>query len=92
MARIPNYNARQQRLIRTPQEPERPVRFRFGWLLVPLSLLGMAYILHHIRPVISWDDVMEFLNVKNRERYTMLAILCLISVFIVAATKIIGRK
>lgn len=92
MARIPNYNTRQQRLIQTPQEPERPVSFRIGWLLVPLSLLGMAYILHHIQPVISWDDVMGFLNVKNRERYTMLAILCLVSVSIVAAAKIIGRK
>jgi len=52
----------------------------------------MLYILSHIRPVISWQDVMNYLNVHNNERYTMLGHLCLIGILVVAAVKIFSGK
>jgi hypothetical protein len=52
----------------------------------------MAYILHHIKPVISWAMIMEALNLKSPERYTMLGHLCLVGILIVAAVKILGSR
>ena len=74
-----------------PQDQPR-YRLRIEWVLVPLCLLLMLYILSHIRPVISWQDVMNYLNVHNNERYTMLGHLCLIGILVVAAVKIFSGK
>ena len=63
-----------------------------SWLLFVLSILGMWYLLSHIQSVLEWDQVMDFLNVHNRERYTRLAVLCLTLILIVAAVRIIGGK
>lgn len=74
-----------------PQKQEQ-LKFKIGWLLVPISLFGMYWLLSNIRPVLKWDDVMNILHVHNKERYTSLGILCVIIICIVAITKITGTK
>jgi len=83
----------QQEIPQTPQrEPQPKYVFRISWLLVPLCVLGMWYLLSHVQPVLRWETVMDFLNIHNQERYSRLAILCLVLIFIVAAVRILGRK
>ena len=96
MAKQPNFN-RNRQFQRQRQEPQPPKErdryvFKISWLLVPICLLGMWYLLSHVQSVLEWDAVMDFLNVHNRERYTRLAVLCLTLIFIVAAVRILGRK
>ena len=87
-------NRQPQQEMPQPQQREPPPRyvFRMSWLLFVLSILGMWYLLSHIQSVLEWDQVMDFLNVHNRERYTRLAVLCLTLILIVAAVRIIGGK
>ena len=96
MAKLPDSNQSHQYQHGAPQVPQREPQpryvFRIGWLLAPLCILGMWYLLNHVQPVLKWDTVMDFLHVHNRERYTMLGILCLVLIFIVAVVRITGRK
>jgi hypothetical protein len=62
------------------------------WVLVPVCLLLMAYILHHIQPVISWEQIMESLHLEDPERYTRLGHLCLVGILVVAAARILSGK
>ncbi|MFH1613783.1 MAG: hypothetical protein ABIG61_01685 [Planctomycetota bacterium] len=93
-----NYGHRFQRMQQQPQQQAPPPQerdrhfFRVSWLLVPICVLAMWYLLNHVHPVIEWESVMDFLNIHNRERYTRLAVLCLTLIFIVAAVRILGRK
>jgi hypothetical protein len=90
----------QQRHLNQQQMPQNPPRqeqpryvFRTSWLLVPISLFGMYYLLANIKPALKWNNIMvDILHVHNRQRYTSLGILCLIIIFIVAAAKITGKK
>ena len=83
----------QQEIPQPPQREQQPKYvFRISWLLAPLCVLGMWYLLSHIHPVLQWESVMDFLNIHNHERYARLAILCLVLIFIVAAVRILGKK
>ena len=72
------------------QEPKQ--RFLWGWILAPLAVLGMAYMLQHTSPAVTWEQIMDLLHLHNRERYTMLLHLCLALTLVVAAVRILGRK
>jgi hypothetical protein len=74
------------------QRQEARTKFRLGWVVVPLALLGMIYLLRHTSPAVTWEHVMDLLHVHNRERYTMLLHLCLALTGVVAAARILGRK
>ena len=74
------------------EQPEPKWQFNMAWVLVPLVLLGMAYVLHNSSSSVTWEGIMDILNVHNRQRYTMLFHLGLICVFIVATVRILGRK
>jgi hypothetical protein len=80
------------RQVMETQHQKPRTEFKLGWLLVPLALLGMFYLLQHTRSVVTWEQIMGLLHVHNRERYTMLFHLCLALVFVVAAVRILGRK
>lgn len=80
-----------ERMVQSSRE-EPKLQFQIGWILVPLALLGMAYLLRHTSPAVTWERVMDLLHVHNRERYTQLFHLCLALTFIVAAVRILGRK
>ena len=94
MAKMPDTNPyrRVQQPTSPPEPPIAPWQFRPAWIIVPLCMVGMFCLLMRVQPVISWDSVMEFLGVKNKERYTSLMLLCLTLTFIVAAVRILGRK
>lgn len=91
MARMLNESPSHHQGPAQPAPPEVRSRFRIEWLLVPLCILGMLYVLYHIKPVISWEDILDYCNV-DRDRYTMLGQLCLIGILVVGAVKIFGRK
>lgn len=76
-----------------PEQPKQEWQFNMGWILVPLVLLGMAYLLTNARSSIEWEEVMNFLGVtRGRAAYTRLFHLFLMLTFIVAAVRILGRK
>ncbi len=93
MARIPKteQNPEDDRMREArPQEPKR--RFRMGWVLVPLALVVMAYMLSNAGSSLGWNQIMDLLQVRDRQRYTMLFHLCLTITVIVAAVRILGSK
>lgn len=94
MTKIANQNTQFQRQQKEPQQPQERDRyvFRISWLLVPLCILGMWYLLSHVEPVVEWEKLTTILRVKNKERYAMFFILCLVVTFVVAAVRILGRK
>lgn len=75
-----------------PLCPQLRERFRPEWILVPLCLLGLVYFLCSIKPVFSWQGIMQYCRIHDPERYTMLGQLCLIGILIVAAVKIFSHK
>lgn len=83
----------QQQVQQMPPIQKQPrFAFRMSWVWVVISLLFMWYLLKHIKPVMTWDQIMDLISVKNKEQYSMLAILCIVITFIVATVKILGRK
>jgi hypothetical protein len=75
-----------------PPAPPPKRQFQWAWVLGPLAVLGMAYLLGHTKPAVTWEQIMDLLHVHNRERYTMLLHLCLALTFVVAAVRILSRK
>jgi hypothetical protein len=93
MARIPGRNQGRQLRRESPQrQPRDRYVFRLSWLLVPLCILGMWYLLSRIEPTVTWEAIINLLKVNNRERYSALAILCVSLTLVVTAIRIIGRK
>jgi len=94
MARIEQNNGKRAgKKVTQREQPQPQWQFNMGWILVPLVLLGMAYILTNARSSIAWEGVMDFIGVsKNRAAYTRLFHLCLVLTFIIAAVRILGRK
>ena len=76
-----------------PPQPEPKWQFNTAWILVPLAMLGMAYVLTNARSSITWEKVMDSLGVTtNRAAYSRMFHLCLVLTFIVVAARILGRK
>lgn len=100
MARLPaqhnQHMEQQQPQQHQTQVPEHKQTPRHGikieWILVPLVLLGMWHLLSKTACTFSWDQIMTVLGVHNRQRYTMLAQLCLVLILIVGAYKIFMKK
>lgn len=76
---------------RRQQEPAAQYGVRWGWFIIPMLLLGLYACIKSILPVLSWDQVMDWLDVQNRQRYTMLALLCLSLTLIAAIWRILRR-
>ena len=83
----------QRPMIGRPRRKRRkqPERWRPKWflLLVPAAILLGAYVISHIEPAGTWDDVMDALRIRNRERYTMLMCLGLFIVGVVAIARVL---
>ena len=81
--RLPNdygFHGQRQRpiLVRPPRTaPQRRRRWRPRWslLLIPAAILLGAYVISHVELAFTWDDVMDALDIRDRQRYTMLAVL-----------------
>ena len=94
MARMEQDNEKPaSRKVIEPEQPKQEWQFNMGWILATIALLGMAYILRNVRSSVTWDEVMDFLGVKQgRAAYTRQFHLFLVITFVVAAVKIFGRK
>ena len=66
-------------------------RVRTGWFIIPLILLGLYGLFKSVIPSISWDHIMDMLNVHDKERYTMLAIWCLALIGVAALWRILRK-
>ena len=75
-----------------PQRPRRSWRFRWAWIIVPVACLLVAWLLHHVDPVLEWRDVTEFLGVRDEARYTRLAVLGLALIAVVAVLRLIKKN
>lgn len=66
--------------------------FRWGIIWVVAVLLLLAWLASGARAGLSWDRVMDYLHVKNKERYTQLAVLGCTLCTILAIARILGWK
>ncbi len=80
-----------QQAYRRRRKQTRRRKFNWAFVLVPAAVLILLWIISGIEPAGTWDDVMDFLKVNNRERYTMLACLGLLCVAIVWIARIFGK-
>ena len=90
---IPNRPIYPHRPVMQPPKPPEP-RFRFNsaWIIVPLCLVGMFFVLSNISPSLTWDGVMEFLGIQDKKRYTSLFLLCLSLTFVISVVRILGPR
>jgi len=84
-------NQQQQQFHEEQPQDRNQYRVRLGWFVIPLVLIGLYALFKSAVPVITWDQVMDFLHVHNKERYTMLAMWGL-SLILVASLWRILRK
>lgn len=94
MQQIPHFLQQPTHGRRSPQRRPR-VRdsFRVEWLLIPMVLLCVLWILTGVDGAsVSFDDVMDWLRVKNRGQYRQLATLGCIAVAIVWIVRVLKEK
>ena len=83
----------QQSHPQTPQIPARPpepprYRFRWGWLIVPATVLFLGWLARGVIPGFQWNGLVDVLHVGDAERYMQLALLGLVAISIVAVVKV----
>ena len=74
-----------------PPPPKRRVRrtIRWEYLAVPAAIAVFAAFMHAAQePPFTWNQVMDWLHVVNRERYTRLGVLCVLAVACIAILRI----
>jgi len=56
-------------------------RWRFRWSIVAVVVLVLmtVWIAEAVSPVFDWHDVLQGLGIRNRGRYTQLAVLCVLA-------------
>ena len=75
MARFPiNYRQASNQRIINPQHKRTKLRFRWGFVLIPMICLSAAWIINHVNPAFTWRDLLDLLPVSRRH-YSRLAIL-----------------
>ena len=82
----------QQPVVMKPPRKERRFRFRKAFILVPLTVLILVWVLRRVQVAVRWDDVLSLLHVKDGERYTELACLAVVLIGIVAVSKVLRSK
>ena len=72
-----------------------PVRRRWQfrwklWVVVPLTCLGAAWLLHGVAPSsFDFEEVMDWLNVRDRERYVRLTVLAIVLIGLVGILRVL---
>jgi len=89
-------------MARRPHRPKNPApqqpppapqwQFRWGLVLIPAVILLVAWFFHGVDLSGAWQDIMDLLHVRNKQRYSMLAVLGLVTVAIVLITKVLSKK
>ena len=87
MAKFNTDRVRRQRV--TIVRPRLKERFRWGMILLPGVVLLVLWLASGVSIGFTWDEVMDVLHVRNRSRYTQLAILGLICVGVVAIARVL---
>jgi len=77
-------------MVMPPPPPKRKRRFRWELLWIIGATLVAAWFVSGIKPSGTWDDVMEWLNVQNRPRYSRVAIVGILAVAAVTLARILG--
>lgn len=95
MAQAPQHfghvqNPQQGPMPRKSKEPR--YRFRRELLLIPLVVFTVLYLVKGAEPSFSFEDIMNLLDVQNRDRYVRLFALGCICVAIAAITRILNKK
>lgn len=82
--------SRYRPMVVVPRRPRAKPRFRWSIVLVPLALLFAAWVIGNVKPAGTWADVLDFLRVRHRERYSMLACSGLVVICVVLIARILG--
>ena len=77
---------------RPGRRQRRRKRFRWELVLIPLAIFLFAWIYRGIEPAGTWDDMIDFLRVRSRERYTMLGCLGIVIVATCSILKALRRN
>jgi hypothetical protein len=78
MAKTQDHQMRDSRRPAVSLPPPRPRhRLRASLVLVPMSLLLAAWVLNRVQPAMRWPDILQLLGVRDRQRFSMLAVLIL---------------
>ena len=72
-------------------QTRRAPKFCWNLVLIPLVCAIMAWILNHIKPAISWRDILDLLDVHDG-RYSKLAILGLVLISVVLVKRTLDRN
>ena len=93
MAKQNQQNQPQQQFRDEQPQDSNQYGIRLGWIIIPLVLIGIYAFINSISPApeLSWDKIMDFMNVHNKERYTMLAIWLLALIMIAALWRILRK-
>ena len=77
-------NDNQDRNVHEPETPQ-PGQYRFvwTWLFVLVALITCAWLLNGAKPVLSFDELLWKLRVKDWERFRALAVLGLVLIGVV---------
>jgi hypothetical protein len=95
MAQAPQYFGYAPNPQQRPTSPKsKEARHRFTWelLLIPLVVFAVLYLVKGAEPSFSFEDIMNLLDVQNRDRYVRLFTLGCICVAIAAITRILSSN
>jgi len=67
-------------------------RFRWGFVIVPLTILGTAWFLRGVEVSFGWDDVLTKAQIEAPERYTRLAVLGLALITVCAVWRVLKNS
>lgn len=72
MAKMPKHNMpapdQAQDALR-PTPPRR--RFRWSLVLVPIICILAAWILNHVQPALTWQEILDRVHIQGQERVRM---------------------
>lgn len=71
--------------------PPRPPRWRLrrSYIAVFVVVAVCAWVLNHMQPSVTWNDVMDLLDVQDRRRYTEIAVLGLVATAAIAILRVL---
>ena len=82
-------------IVRPPRPPKR-YRFRWPLVYVPiltfLTIIIIRWITSSVEISFSWDDIMRYFRIRNRDRIQMLVILGIVVTTIVAIVRIMRPR
>ena len=68
---------------------QTPKRFKWLLVLIPLVIIAGLWLSKGMEPAQTWDQFMTRIGIKNRERYTELAVIGVLCVGVVAVIKVL---